>query len=135
MDDNRLKLWAEIKHFTFGEFDSPDQKGSGLGMNIEFVKLLDTLREKCGFPLHINSGFRTVEHNAQVAVIERSAHTLGLACDIACGTSAERDLILKYSFELGIRRRGIGKTFVHLDLDFSKPQNVTWLYPEGTVRA
>ena len=132
MDENKLKLWAQIKHFSFGEFDSPDEKTSGLNMNIELVKLLDLLREKCGFPLFINSGFRTQAHNNKVAVVEKSAHTLGLACDIACANSAERDAILKYSFELGILRRGVGENFVHLDMDFSKPQNVTWLYPPGS---
>lgn len=131
-DENRLKLWAQIKHFSFGEFDSPDEKGSGIEMNIEFIKLLDELREKCGFSLFINSGYRTKAHNNKVAVVENSAHTLGLAADVACADSVERDAILKHSFELGIRRRGIGETFVHLDMDFSKPQNVCWLYSKGS---
>jgi hypothetical protein len=31
-------------------------------------------------------------------------------------------------FALGIRRIGIAKTFIHFDLDDTKPPKVAWLY-------
>ena len=124
----RLIQWAEIKHFTFEEFSDSSETDSGLLMNLEFVKILDALRDKVGFPIHITSGYRTKEHNAEVGGADGSSHEAGVACDISCNTGSERDAILKHSYALGIKRRGIGQTLVHLDLDFSKPQDVCWVY-------
>lgn len=124
----KILLWTSIKHFTFDEFDDKSEPGSGLNMNIELIRILDTLRDKCGFPLFITSGYRTKAHNAEVGGVEGSAHEAGVACDIAVSNGTERDAVLRYSYELGIKRRGIGETLVHLDLDYSKPQNVCWIY-------
>lgn len=129
-DERRQKLilWAGIKHFKHEEFADATEEWSGLKMNIEFVKILDVLREKCGFPLKITSGYRTPGHNAEVGGVEGSAHETGVACDIAVGNGSERDAILKHSYALGIKRRGIGQTLIHLDLDYTKPQDVCWVY-------
>jgi len=122
------KRWSEIKHFSSGEFDSPDEPGSGIKMNLEFVKLIDNIRAECGFPLHINSGYRTEAHNAKVGGKSESAHTRGLACDILIANSAERYKLIKAAIRQGITRIGVGKTFLHLDIDYTLPQNVCWLY-------
>lgn len=124
----RLLKWSQITHFVPDEFDSPDQPGTGILMNIEFMFILDQIRSKVGFPIRISSGFRTPEHNNKVAVVENSAHTYGLAADLVIHGGHERDAILKASFLFGIHRRGIGNNFIHLDLDYTKPQNVTWTY-------
>jgi hypothetical protein len=124
----KLILWATIRHFVFQEFSDPSDEDSGLLMNIELVKIVDAIREKCGFPFTITSGYRTQIHNTLVGGVEGSAHEAGLACDIAVNSGSERDAILKYSYALGIKRRGIGETLIHLDLDFTKPQDVCWLY-------
>ena len=126
-------LWSEIKHFRPSEFDSPDAPGSGQLMNIEFIKLLNKIRAQCQFPFTINSGYRTKEHNAVVAQVEKSAHTTGNACDISAHSGLERFAIVKYALENGITRIGIANSFVHLDLDYTKPQSVIWLYSnDGT---
>lgn len=122
-------IWANIKFFTPTEFDSPDAPGSGFRMNISFIEILDQIRKDCGFAFQIHSGFRTPEHNSQVAVVENSAHTFGLAADIGVTDGAQRWAIVKSAFDHGITRVGIGETFVHLDLDLSKPQHVIWTYP------
>ena len=123
------KLWEGIKHFSAAEFDSPDVPGSGDLMNIEFVKLLDQLRDRVGFPLHITSGYRTPAHNATLGkAVDGSAHTQGVACDIAISTSGERFAVVFWALEIGIKRVGMARTFVHLDMDFGKPQRVLWLY-------
>ena len=122
----------DLKYFKHEEFDSPDLPGSASGMNPEFLKIIDQIRGKCGFPLHINSGFRTKAHNEKVGGKPESAHTLGLACDILVLGSRERFKIIEAALSLGIKRIGIGTTFLHLDMDFSKDQEVVWLYPAGT---
>ena len=101
-------------------------------MNLELLNILDQLRGKCGFPLKINSGFRTKEHNEKVGGKPESAHTKGLAVDIAVADSRERFKIIEYALSFGIKRIGFGSNFLHLDMDFTKDQEVVWLYPAGT---
>lgn len=123
------KLWAEVKHFSPKEFDSPDVAGSGVNMNVEFVKMLDKVREVSGVILHVNSGFRSAEHNAKVGGKLNSAHTRGLAADVRADNSTDRFKIICAAAMTGFKRIGIGENFVHLDMDYELPQGVLWLYP------
>jgi len=132
IDQSKLKHWeANIKWFKYKEFDDPTETNSGLLMNPSFVQIIDHIRYKIGFPLTINSGYRTETHNVKVGGKQNSAHTKGLACDIQCIDSTTRYLLIKYAFELGIKRIGIGDTFCHIDGDLDLPQEVIWLYPAG----
>lgn len=99
-----------------------------VGLKPELVMLLDKMREECGFPFKINSGYRSPEYNAQVGGVEESAHTEGLAVDIAITDSIKRLKLLAIAFKYGICRIGISDTFIHLDLSKTLPQNVAWLY-------
>ena len=121
--------WDEIKNFQSSEFDSPDSPGSGVNMNLNFVEILDSIRDSYGHPLSVHSGYRTPEHNAQVGGVDASAHEEGKAADLSAPTSQERFALVALAVRKGIRRIGIGKTFVHLDVDETKPQDVLWLYP------
>lgn len=123
-----LKLWDGIKSFEPSEFASPDEPDSGLKMNIELIKMLDQLREKCGFPLNVTSGYRSQAHNEKVGGKPESAHTKGMAVDIYCATSHERYKIVKAAFDLGFKRIGLYKTkdCVHLDISYDLPQEVMW---------
>jgi len=120
--------WNQIKFFKPYEFDSPDDPGSGVRMQFDLMTKLDYLREEVGFPLIINSGVRTPAHNADVGGVDGSSHESGYAADIFARTSLARHAILAAAFKLGFRRAGIAKTFIHLDTDPSKPQDVIWLY-------
>lgn len=123
------KSWEQIKYFKHEEFDSPDLPGSAANMNLEFVEIIDHIRHKCGFPFKITSGYRTEVQNKLAGGKPNSAHTHGLACDILVPSSRERFKIVEYAIDCEIKRIGIGANFVHLDLDFSKDQEVIWLYP------
>jgi zinc D-Ala-D-Ala carboxypeptidase len=123
--------WAQIKFFRPEEFDdtvSPID-GGGIHMQFPFVQRLDILRHWLGYPLKINSGLRTLEHNLEVGGVAGSAHVNGWAADIYCRTSVERFRLLRAAMLLGFTRIGIGTTFVHLDMDPMKPEAVLWLYP------
>ena len=80
----------QLKHFTLSEFDSPDSPGSGSKMKPEFLQRLDNARSIAKIPFGINSGFRTVAHNAKVGGVDSSSHTQGWAADIACKTSESK---------------------------------------------
>jgi len=123
-----------LRYFAYGEFDSPDDIGSGQKyMNRDFLMLLDRARESAGIPFKINSGFRTKAYNIDLEkrgykVAKNSAHLKGLAVDIATPNSSTRFKVLQALAEQNITRIGIGKNFIHCDTDKTKSQNVLWHY-------
>ena len=123
-----------LKHFNYEEFDSPDEIGSGLPthdggkMNPDFLHKLDEARAISGVPFSITSGYRSVKHNAIVGGRVGSSHLKGCAVDISCRNSGDGAKILKGLFQAGLGRRvGIGKNFIHCDMDYDKPSAI-WLY-------
>lgn len=115
-------------HFDISEFDSPDQKGSCVRMQDSTLQMLDDARGIAGIPFRINSGFRTKEHNAYIGGSQYSSHCYGYAVDIHCTDSRSRAIILDALREVGFNRFGIANTFIHVDNDPEKDQNVIWLY-------
>ena len=118
----------ELKYFTLAEFDSPDVPGSGNFMKEDFLIALDNARDIAGMPFKINSGYRTMEHNATIGGVENSSHIAGLAADIHCTDSRKRFVLIAALIAAGFTRIGIGKTFIHVDLDKDKDQRVAWMY-------
>ena len=121
------------KYFKLSEFDSPDRPGSGELMEPEVVQALDIARDIYGYPMKITSGFRTIEYNR--SLIERgypaspkSSHLLGWAVDIAVPNSERRFLMIEALLDAGFNRIGVGKSFIHVDLDPNKPSNKIWVY-------
>jgi zinc D-Ala-D-Ala carboxypeptidase len=114
-------------HFTRKEIAC--RCGCGLcNVKPQLMAHLERIREMTGRPLLLNSVCRCPQHNRDEGGKEDSAHLEGWAADIAVTGSSDRDSLLSCTFRLGIRRRGLGKFFVHIDLDPTKPQDVTWLY-------
>ena len=118
----------ELKYFTLDEFDCPTFKGSGVNMDSTLLRMLDDLRERYGKPLRVTSGYRTKEHNEAVGGVPNSSHLRGVAVDIAATSSRERHDILKLAFEVGFDRIGIANSFLHLDIDDTKPKDCIWTY-------
>jgi uncharacterized protein YcbK (DUF882 family) len=122
-----------LNYFTFQEFDSPDDIGSGMPtdkggkMNKEFLFKLDEARMLAGTPFKITSGYRSKAHNKKVKGVKGSSHTKGCAVDIAVNSGLQRSAIVCALAKAGFTRIGIAKTFVHVDLDKEK-QNSIWLY-------
>ena len=103
-------------------------KNNELNMDEEFLQRLDEAREYAGIPFVINSAWRSEEDNKRVGGKPNSSHLKGLAVDIKATNSRQRGLILDALRSVGFNRIGIAKTFIHVDLDFDKDQDVTWLY-------
>lgn len=117
-----------MKYFNYEEFDSPDIQGSGQLMDKELLCMLDLVREKFGKGIFINSGYRTIRHNAKVGGTAKSSHLKGLAVDIACNNSVDRFKLLGILREVGFNRIGTAKTFIHIDIDKDKASHVNWVY-------
>ena len=118
----------KLKYFTYEEFDSPDVQGSGQLMNEELLNMLDVVRKKYGKSIVINSGYRTAKHNAKVGGTPASSHTKGLAVDIKCNNSVDRFKLYDILREVGFKRIGVNKTFIHVDIDKDKSPEVFWVY-------
>ena len=116
--------WAKINHFKEEEFKC--KCGCGLcEMDQDFMEHLDWVREQCGIPLAILSGYRCPAHDKGVG--GKGNHTTGKAADILCNSSTKRYALLYHSIG-SFHRFGIGKSFIHLDDCKDKPQGVAWLY-------
>lgn len=97
-------------------------------MNTSFLDVLDSAREYAGIPFHINSAFRTEQHNIAIGGKENSSHLKGLAVDISAKDSRTRFVILNALIHVGFNRIGIADTFIHVDLDLDKSEQVIWTY-------
>ncbi len=123
------KKMAEIKECSFfdtKEFDSPDVQGSGKNMQHTTLLMLCEARKIANVPFKINSGFRTIEHNAKVGGVVNSAHTRGYAIDISTPNGHNQKLIVKALRQAGFKRFGIYTNFIHADNDPIKKQFAYW---------
>ena len=117
----------KLRYFDTSEFDCPIA-GQGDKMDKNFLKLLDEARHIADVPFRITSGYRCPEHNKAVGGVPGSSHTKFVACDIHCDNSARRYLIVSSLMKVGLRRIGISDNFIHVDMDYDKPQKLIWTY-------
>jgi uncharacterized protein YcbK (DUF882 family) len=97
-------------------------------MDEDFLYMLDKARDIAGVPFVISSGYRCASHNAAVGGVPTSAHVKGLAVDIKAVGSRNRFKVVEALIVMGCNRIGIGKDFVHVDMDTDKDEQVMWLY-------
>ena len=96
-------------------------------MNKNFLFVLDEAREFAGIPFVINSAYRSPTHPESIKN-PTSSHIKGLAVDIKATDSTTRFKIIEALLSVGFTRIGIADTFIHVDLDFDKTQDVIWTY-------
>ena len=103
--------------------------GCGLAnISNELVKKLQFARDMANTGFVITSGLRCPSHNKKEGGLASSAHLKGFAVDIATPDSLTRQIILSGLFEAGFTRIGISKSFIHVDVDKTKPGPACWLY-------
>ena len=91
------------------------------------VEILQTIRNEIEIPIIIHSGVRCEKYNAEVGGEKKSAHIRGRAVDIKCLDSRTRyNLIWKLINRFD--RIGIGKDFIHVDIDYTLPRQMIWIY-------
>ena len=98
-------------------------------MDPEFLRRLDKARGYAGIPFIVTSAYRSPEHPLSIKN-PRSSHIKGLAVDIKCEDSRTRFIIINALIIAGFNRIGIGKTFIHVDMDLDKSNKVIWDYYE-----
>jgi hypothetical protein len=95
-------------------------------MHAEFLEKLQWARTLSDYPYDLSSTIRCEQHNRDVGGLENSSHVDGLAVDIRTPNARARYKILYGLIKAGFTRIGVYKTFIHVDYDPSKPQEVVW---------
>lgn len=113
-----------FRYFKRSEFDC--QVTGNNEMKDEFIHKLDQLRNACGFPFVISSGYRDPSHPIEARKAKAGAHSQGIAADIAVANGAERYKIVSEAMRLGFTGIGVAKTFIHVDIRETTP--VMWEY-------
>lgn len=88
---------------------------------VELAENLQVLRDYLGFPIQINSGYRSPAYNESVGGVKNSQHLLGKAADIVCQKYTPEQLLAaveKLIAEGKVKFGGVGiyNTFLHVDL-------------------
>jgi len=118
-----------FKHFNISEFYCKcDREHDKQLVSEKLILLLDIARDRASVAFRITSGYRCPEHNNEVDGVSDSAHVKGLAADIKAESSTIRWKILTELTKVGFSRIGIHKSFIHVDIDDSREQEVVWVY-------
>ena len=97
------------------------------GTQQSVMERFDEAREIAGVPFVVTSGYRC-EKKQEAIGSKSSVHPDGWAADISAPDSRTRFRIVDALMQVGFNRIGIGKDFVHGDLDPSKAEFVIWTY-------
>lgn len=116
-----------LEYFKLSEFDC---KHTGENeMNEDFLRDINELRDACGFPFIITSGYRSPDHPIEAAKAVPGVHTAGIAADIFVSGGYQRYKLVKEAIKMGFGGIGIAKTFVHVDdRSHSAGAPVMWVY-------
>ena len=103
------------------------------GLDPALLVVLARMEQTVGRPLVVTSGKRPVMENDALVTAglakPDSSHLTGKGGDLSAKTSGERLSLVAAAILAGVTRIGVGKDFVHVDVDEGKPQHVLWLYP------
>jgi len=114
---------TEFKYFKREEFN--DSESGANEIPEAFIHRLDKLREYCGFPFRINSGYRSPRHSVEAAKAKPGEHTRA-AADIAVSGGSQRYTLVREAMAMGFTGIGVAKTFVHVDDRVTEP--MVWVY-------
>ncbi len=111
------------KNFNLLEFQSKD--GSKMPYKVEkevkeTARNLQKLRDYLGVPLHINSAYRSPNHNRNIGGVKNSTHLKGIAVDLSSKHITPYKLYktIEYLINKGVLQEGglgLYNGFVHYD--------------------
>ena len=104
-------LWHELKYFSRGDFDAPDELAPQL------IRQLEVSRSIAGIPFIITSDYRAGDDKS---------HGVGCAVDIRVSSGGERMAIVRGLLKAGFRRIGVYDKHVHADIWKDGPTPVMW---------
>ena len=111
-------------YFTNNDFRNANPSCSINDMDENFLHRLDVARFHSGVPYIVNSAFRTVEHEKSKGRSGDSSHTKGVAVDLKATNARTKFKIITGLIKAGFTRIFVYDTFIHVDLDYDKDQEV-----------
>ena len=104
------------------------------GFDLDFLVLLNAIREECGFSFPLSSAYRCPQHPTEARKEVVGAHSHGKAVDILCVGENALEVVrvaLKHGVQrIGIQQKGGGR-FIHLDVctpEDGFPAPAIWSY-------
>lgn len=123
-----VKYPDDLLYFTEAEFNACNPACSLMDMDSHFMYNLDMCRSFARVPFKILSAFRSVDWEIKHGRKGTSSHCKGLAVDILCTDDRLRwKIVSALQHGLDYPRLGIARTYIHVDMDKSKPSAI-WLY-------
>lgn len=116
---------SSYRYFKLSEFEC-QHTGDNM-MSPGFILKLDRLREACGFPFVITSGYRSPKHPVEAVKSSPGTHTMGIAADIAVRGGRRRGKIIEEAVKAGFKGIGVARGFVHVDSRDSTDL-IVWTY-------
>jgi len=118
----------DLDYFTKEEFDC--QYSGENEMSDDLLLAVDLLRQKCGFPFVITSGYRSKDHPIEAKKKQEKTHAQGIAADIKVTDGTQRYKIVEEAIKMGFTGIGIAGSFVHVDIrDLDGNESpVMWTY-------
>ena len=112
------------ENFSREEFDCSDgsEMPTDVQLNIaELAVQLEIIRSHFNAPVHINSAYRSLEHNRKIGSNDTSQHVLGKAADIVVEGVSPDDVFdaIEFLISTGMMKEGgLGRynTFTHYDI-------------------
>lgn len=90
-----------------------------------FLDKLQALRDLCGFPLVISSGYRCPKHPEEAKKDKPGYHSWCQAVDIVKPQGERAYILLANAIKLGFTGIGVSNKFIHLDI---RPDKAVWGY-------
>lgn len=121
------------KNFNRDEFECTDGSEMPIEVQLNIAELavqLEIIRSHFNAPVHINSAYRSPEHNASVGGSKNSQHILGKAADIVVEGVDPDDVFDAIEFLINtglLKEGGLGRynNFTHYDIRGTKAR---WNY-------
>lgn len=114
----------DYKYFSLDEFKCKETGENKI--DPYFVECLDALRDVCGFPFVITSGYRSPNHSIEKKKERPGTHAQGIAADIKVSNGHQRYVLIRNAMDMGFKGIGLESGFIHVDLRDSDP--VMWTY-------
>lgn len=109
--------WESHPNFTRDEFAC--SHSGKCEMDPDFMERLQLLRQYCGFPFVITSGYRDATHPIEAKKDKPGYHAQGIACDIAVFANMAYRVVTaapRFGFTgIGVSQRSGQPRFIHLD--------------------
>lgn len=100
-----------------------------------FLIVINQIREDCGWPFYVSSGYRCPAHPKEKVKLSSGTHSQGLAIDVLCAGEQALQLIEVAKAHgvqrIGVHQKGtISTRFIHLDWGHEHhfPSPAIWSY-------